>query len=45
MCAVVENVQLSAAICAVVKTGSAFKKFSLTVVSQKTVSIHLSSFS
>ena len=40
MCAVVENVQLPAAICAVVKTGSAFKKCTLTVVSQKTVNVN-----
>jgi len=41
MCAVVENVQLPAAICAVVKTGSAFTKFTLTVASQKTVNVHV----
>ena len=41
MCAVAENVQLPAAICAVVKTGSAFTKFTLTVASQKTVNVHV----
>ena len=40
MCAVVENVQLLAGICAVVKTGSALEKFTFTVVSQKTVSVN-----